>query len=207
MMAVVTAAVLVVYYTPVLGVRTVDIGGTTTLQQQDVLAAAGIPIGQPMLQVNTSAVRRKLEAEPKIASATVRLQWPSTVRIDVTERVPVAFVVAGDGVQLLDGADVVFSTVPQAPPGLPQLRAGPGDPAGRAAVTVLAGLPPALSMLVASVAAPTPSDIRLTLKDGREVDWGDASDSVQKAAMLPPLLTQPGKVFDVRSPSIATIAG
>jgi cell division protein FtsQ len=206
-MAVVTAAVLVVYYTPVLGVRTVDVSGTATLQRQDVLAAAGIPLGQPMLQVNTAAIRKKLEAVPRVASATVRLEWPSTVHMDVTERVPVAFLVTGNGFQLVDGADVVFATAPEAPTGLPELRAQPADPAGHAAVTVLAGLPPALGVQVASVAAATPNDIRLTLKDGKEVDWGDASDSARKAAILPPLLTRSGKVFDVRSPGLATIAG
>lgn len=207
LMGVVTAAVLVVYYTPVLGVRTVVVGGTTTLPQEEVLAAAGIPAGQPMLQVNTAAIRDRLGVVPKIASAKVWLQWPSTVHIDVTERVAVAFVVAGNGFQLVDGAGVVFDTVSNAPAGLPELRARPEDAAGHAAVTVLAALPPALSGQVASVAAPTPSDIHLALKDGRQVDWGDSSDSAHKAAILPPLLSQPGKVYDVRSPGLATIAG
>jgi cell division protein FtsQ len=207
LMAIVTAAVLAVYYTPVLGVRTVDVSGTATLPQQEVLAAAGIPIGQPMLQVSPATIRERLQAVAKVASARVWLEWPATVHLDVTERVPVAFVVAANELQLVDGADVVFTTVPVAPPGLPELHARPGDPAGHAAVTVLAGLPPTLSVQVASVAAPTPNDIRLMLKDGREVDWGDPSDSARKAAILPPLLTQSGKVFDVRSPGLATIAG
>lgn len=206
-MGVVTAAVLVAYYTPVLGVRSVEVTGTRTLATEDVLAAAGIAIGRPMLQVNTAEVRAKVKAVPKIASATVWCQWPSTVHIEVTERTAIAFTRSGDGFQLVDGMGVVFDTVPQAPPGLPELRTPPADPAGLAAITVLARLPPVLTAQVASLAAATPQDIRLTLTDGREVDWGDTSESAQKAAILPPLLTQPGRVFDVRSPGLATIAG
>lgn len=206
LMGVVTTAVLVTYYTPVLGVRAVEVSGTRTLAEADVLAAAGIPIGRPMLQVNPAEIRTKVEAVAKVASAEVWCQWPSTVRIAVTERVAIAFAASGGGFQLVDGTDVVFDTVSQAPPGLPELRTPQADPAGRAAITVLGDLPPALNAQVASVAAPTPNDIRLTLRDGREVDWGDTSNSTQKAAILPPLLTQPGRVFDVRSPGLATIA-
>jgi cell division protein FtsQ len=206
-MTLVTVAALVLYFSPLLGVRSVRVAGTTTLNQQTVVAAAGIPQGTPMLQVDTGAIQRKLGAVPQIATVTVRLRWPSTVLIELTERHPVASVASGNGFELVDPSDVVFKTVAQAPPGLPQFQGSPDTPAGHAAITVLAALPPALSAQVVSATAPTPDDVRLTLNGGREVDWGGAENSQRKADVLPTLLSQPGRVYDVRSPDLVTISG
>jgi cell division protein FtsQ len=208
-MGVVTVVVLALYYTPLLGVRSVQVSGNTTLSQQDVLAAADVQIGKPMLQVDTEQIQARLRAVPQVASAGVTLAWPSTVRLAVVERVPVAFIAAPSGVRLVDSEGVPFAHAAQPPPGLIELRvrsAAANDPGTRAAVTVLTSLPPTLRGAVTAVVPQTPNDVRVSLSDGREVRWGDASDSAWKAAVLPPLLTRPGKIYDVSSPALPTIA-
>ena len=55
------------------------------------------------------------------------------------------------------------------------------------------------------------ADVELRLDNGRagtarEVRWGDAGQGDRKAAVLGPLLTQPGKIYDVSSPALPTIA-
>ena len=80
-----------------------------------------------------------------------------------------------------------------------------------ATLAVLTGLPEWLRVQVRSVAATSPAGVVLGLVTGRggaerEVRWGDAEQGDRKAAVLGPLLTQPGKVYDVSSPALPTIA-
>jgi cell division protein FtsQ len=85
-------------------------------------------------------------------------------------------------------------------------RVAPRDAATLTALTVLTGLPEWLRVQVRSIAAKSPSEVVLSLDNKREVRWGDAEDGDRKAAVLGPLLTQPGKVYDVSSPTLPTIA-
>ena len=73
------------------------------------------------------------------------------------------------------------------------------------ALTTLESLPPHLRPQVTEVSAATLPDIRLTLVDGRQVLWGSVEESEHKAAILGPLLGQPGQVFDVSSPDLPTV--
>jgi cell division protein FtsQ len=137
-----------------------------------------------------------------------------TVQIAVTERSPVAVVRRGSGVHLIDATGTDYVTVAAAPPGLPELqvpRVGPRDTTTVAALTVLTALPGWLRVQVHSITATSPADVVLRLDNGRagmsrEVRWGDAGDNDRKAAVLGPLLTQPGKIYNVSSPALPTIA-
>ena len=42
-----------------------------------------------------------------------------------------------------------------------------------------------------------PGQVTLGLTEDRQVRWGDAERAAEKAAVLGPLLTQPGRVYDV----------
>lgn len=208
-MGVVTAVVVVLYFTPLLGVRSVRVEGGTLLPEQQVVAAAQVELGRPMLQVDTDEVAARLRALPKMASAEAELAWPSTVLLRVTERAPAVFMKAADGIYLVDDAGVPFQKVPEPPAGVPELRvatASVQDPATRAALTVLRSLGPPLRGEVLTVVADKPSDIHLLLTGNREVQWGDVDDAQRKAAILPPLLTRPGKVYDVTSPVLPTVS-
>ena len=75
-----------------------------------------------------------------------------------------------------------------------------------AALTVLTGLSERLRAEVVWIGAKSPADVVLRLGNGREVRWGGVEDGDRKAAVLGPLLTQPGKIYDVSSPALPTIA-
>jgi cell division protein FtsQ len=100
-----------------------------------------------------------------------------------------------------------------ASPGLPRFTfrpAGPDDPATRAAVSVLTALPEALRSQVLTVdatdtAPDVPGQVTLGLTENRQVQWGSPDRSGEKAAVLVPLLTQRGQVYDVTSPDLPTI--
>jgi cell division protein FtsQ len=197
-----------VYGTPALGVRHVQVYGNTLVSADEVRAAAAIPDGTPLASLDLGAVRQRVAALTPVRHAEVTRDWPFTVRIDVTERVGVAALPQPDKTfKVIDASGVVFRTV-QANPGLPTLKLaapGPDDPTTQAALTVLAALRPPLRDDLATLVADSPAGIRLRLIGGREIIWGDATENDAKSVAATELLGQPGAVIDVSAPQLATI--
>ncbi|WP_448423779.1 cell division protein FtsQ/DivIB [Mycolicibacterium porcinum] len=198
---------LVLYFTPVMSARNVAISGVTAVPQEQVLAAAAVAPGTPLLQINTDAVAERVATIRRIATARVQREYPSTLRITVVERVPVVVKDYPDGPHLFDRDGVDFATEPP-PPTLPYLDAdhpGPTDPATKAALEVMLALPPDVVAQVGRIAAPSVASIALTLTDGRVVVWGTNDRTDEKALKLAALLTQPGRTYDVSSPDLPTV--
>ena len=197
-----------VYGTPVLGVRHVAVRGSTLVSPDEVRAAATIRPGVPLASLDLAAVRRRVVQLPPVHAARVEREWPATVLIVITERVPVAVVHRADGrFDLIDAAGVVFRTVP-AQPALPTLQltaAGPADPTTRAALQVLAALTPQLRDELVTLVADSPAHLHLQLRAGRQVIWGDATDNPAKAAAATALLGYQGSVIDVSAPQFVTV--
>ncbi|MFC4943491.1 cell division protein FtsQ/DivIB [Pseudonocardia sp. GCM10023141] len=192
-------------------VKDVTVTGAGTVPVADVLAAAAVTPGGPLLDVDTAGAAQRVAALPAVASVHVDRSWPHTVTVAVIERVPVAVFATDRGDQLVDGGGAVYPG--PVPPGLPRLTmtfAGPDDPATHAALTALGDLPPAVRPQVLSIdaradAPGAPSQVSFGLTDDRQVRWGDPDRGKDKAAVLVPLLTRPGRVYDVSSPDLATV--
>jgi len=198
---------LLLYFTPIMSARSIVVTGVGAVTQEEVVAAAGVPLGTPLLQVDTDTVAERVAGIRRIATARVQRQYPSTLRITIVERVPVVVKDYPDGVHLFDRDGVDFATAPP-PPGIPYLEAenpGPDDPATRAALEVMTSLRPEVASQVGRVSAPSVAAITLTLIDGRTVVWGTTDRTEEKALKLGALLTQPGRVYDVSSPDLPTV--
>lgn len=206
---VVVALVAVVLWTPVLGVRGVDVVGARTLTAAQVVAAARVPHGTPMARLDAAAVAARVRELTRVATVGVSRDWPSTVTITITERDPIGYLVESDGVHLVDRTGLDYSTVTRRPAGLPRLTltdVAPTDPRTRAVVAVLGTLPAPLRTLVRTAGAKTPGSVTLGLTHGRTVRWGDATDSTRKAEVLAALMTRHGTVYDVSSPALPTVS-
>jgi cell division protein FtsQ len=198
---------LLLYFTPIMSARSTDITGLGTVTQDEVMAAAAVAPGTPLLQIDTDAVAERVAAIRRIASARVQRQYPSTLRITVIERVPVVVKDFPDGPHLFDRDGVDFAIAPP-PPGVPFLDAenpGPDDPPTKAALQVMTSLRPEVAAQVARIAAPSVAAITLQLTDGRQVVWGTTDRTEEKALKLGALLTQPGRTYDVSSPDLPTV--
>nr|WP_234791350.1 cell division protein FtsQ/DivIB [Mycolicibacterium fortuitum] len=198
---------LVLYFTPVMSARNVVINGAAAVPQEQVLAAAAVAPGTPLLQINTDAVAERVAMIRRVATVRVQREYPSTLRITLVERVPVVVKDYPDGPHLFDRDGVDFATEPP-PPTLPYLDAdnpGPTDPATKAALEVMLALPPDVVAQVGRIAAPSVASIALTLTDGRVVVWGTNDRTDEKALKLAALLTQPGHTYDVSSPDLPTV--
>ncbi|WP_433497006.1 cell division protein FtsQ/DivIB [Sphaerimonospora sp. CA-214678] len=230
MAAVVGAATWVVFHSPVLGVRQVEIIGNAVVSAQTLRAAAGVPAGTPLANVDVDEVGSRVRAVTEVESARVEREWPGTLLITVVERTPVAVVPVAEPAgersaggspaeggktngsrtievyAIVDRFGVILDRVAVAPPRFPVLRVqrpDPGDPALRAALAVLEALPDDLR--VNEVRVPSVRSITLKLADGRTVLWGDAGRAAEKGRALAAALAEPGTFYDVTSPRVVTI--
>jgi cell division protein FtsQ len=187
-------------------VRSVTVTGTHVLAPGQVIAAADVSLGTPLLTVDAGAVTRRVEAIPLVASANVTEDWPDHLVITVTERVPAMAVrMAGGGYDLVDPTGVIVRWTKTRPAALPVLVTSVpggglrGDPEVTAAAGVLAELQPWLARQVAEVTAAAvpsgPQEVTLNLRDGKTVQWGSVGNAAQKNRELSILL--PGHVRDV----------
>ena len=198
---------LLLYFTPIMSARNVVITGLGAVTQEEVIAAAAVKQGTPLLQIDTDEVAERVATIRRVASARVQREYPSSLRITVVERVPIVVKDYPDGPHLFDRDGVDFATAPP-PPNLPYLEAdnpGPSDPPTKAALAVMTALRPEVAGQVARVSAPSVAAITLTLVDGREVVWGTTDRTEEKAQKLAALLTQPGHTYDVSSPDLPTV--
>ena len=198
---------LILYFTPLMSARDILVVGTGEVTRDEVIATAEVKDGTPLLQINTDVVAEKVAAIRRVASARVQREYPSTLRITIVERIPIAVKDFPDGPHLYDRDGVDFATGP-APLTLPYLdveNPGPSDLPTQAALAVLTALRPEVAGQVGRVAAPSVSSITLTLTDGRVVVWGTEDRTQEKADKLAALLTQPGQTYDVSSPDLPTV--
>ncbi|WP_242670023.1 cell division protein FtsQ [Mycobacterium decipiens] len=198
---------LVLYFTPAMSARDIVVVGIGVVTREEILDAARVQPGTPLLQINTNQVADRVATIRRVASARVQRQYPSALRITIVERVPVVVKDFPDGPHLFDRDGVDFATDPP-PSALPYIDVdspGPSDPATEAALQALIALRPEVASQVARIAAPSVASITLTLADGRVVIWGTTDRSEEKAEKLAALLTQPGRTYDVSSPDLPTV--
>jgi cell division protein FtsQ len=200
---------LVVWASPVLGLRTVEVqgSGAPDLAPQ-VRAAVDVPLGTPLIRIDPAAVRARVATVGPVASVQVVRSWPHALVVTVTERLPLAVTQADGRWWLLDATGKPYEQVAEPPADLMPLELatpGEGDRATLAALGVLGSLTPEIRDQVRTISAPHAYDISLTLTHGRTVLWGANSDNATKMEVLPALLKRPGRTYDITDPTLATV--
>jgi cell division protein FtsQ len=204
-LAVLAGAFGAVYSTPLLGVAQVRVVGTRLISPGEVRAAARVAPGTPLIRVDAKTVGRRVATLAPVARATVTRSWPRTLVVRVVERTPAATVPLRGRYAVVDRTGVVFDWVASRPSALPVLKVnapGGNDPATRAGLTVLGNLPPALRDQLVDVVADAPARIRLDLRDGRQIVWGDATENDAKVRVALALLPGDQPVIDVSAPTV-----
>nr|WP_237421656.1 FtsQ-type POTRA domain-containing protein [Gordonia sp. SID5947] len=200
---------LIAYFTPLMSVRSTDVHDNRAVPTDQIVGAARVPDGTPLLQVDTHAVAQRIAAIPSVESVRVQRSYPSSLTITVVEREPVVKVTDGQKVHVLDHSGVgylTFDTTTGVPPEMNRLpefstpNPGPGDPTTTAALAAVSGLPEPIGRQIVRVAASSPVDIEFTLKGNKTVVWGDSGRGAEKARTLDALLTRPASMYNVSSP-------
>ncbi len=200
------AGIWLFFFSSVLQVKSVTVTGLSYLSASEVRRVGDVPLGESLVLVDLERVSRRVGSMPEVKSTDVTRSWPNSVEINVTERTAVAVVELGGRIRGLDAEGVVFRDFKKAPAGLPRVRATTqtDSDALREAATVVAALPRDLAQRVDHVEVETVDQIMLVLRDGRQVLWGSAEESDQKAEVLMVLLGEQGTVFDVSVPGSPT---
>jgi cell division protein FtsQ len=197
--ALAAGAIWVVFWSSLLATRNVEVVGTSRLSTADVMAAASVPLGQPLARLDTAEVRVRVAELAPVESVDVARVLPGTVRLDVVERTPIAVLPGSNGLELVDAYGVRFAAVAERPAGLPLVEAE-SDRGSQAGIEVASQLPADLRTQVEMLRATTSDDVTLQLPEGVTVLWGSSADSERKTIVLRALLTQPASVYDVSAP-------
>ncbi len=86
---------LVLSFTPVLQVRSIEARSTAHIPSSDIIRLSGVGVGTPLISLDREAIRSKLAQNPWVRSVDVDWGLDGTLRITVNERAPYALVVMG----------------------------------------------------------------------------------------------------------------
>jgi cell division protein FtsQ len=178
---------------------TVAIRGNAHVPSAEVQRRIGVYPGDNAFRVNAVAIRDRLLRDPRIADASVALEFPRSLVVSVRERDPVAALAYGSGYVLLGADGVAIGRTPD--PGgalplvvdrlaLPWVQAGTAipSPSVRFGVTVAATLPPPLAHEVIGVRVDAGDQVVLQARDGVWVKVGGADGLPRRLAMVPRVL-------------------
>ncbi|MBT2399922.1 FtsQ-type POTRA domain-containing protein [Streptomyces sp. ISL-100] len=210
----------VLYGSSWLRVEQVKASGTQVLTPNEVLDAAAVPVGAPLISVDTDDIEDRLRRKlPRIDSVEVVRSWPHGIGLKVTERKPVLLMKKGANFIEVDDESVRFATVAKAPAGVPLLELVSGDSPSlrrfgadrllREAVRVTGDLPETVAPDVRTIQVGSYDSITLGLGGDRTVIWGSAEQGEAKARALKALMkAAPGAGhFNVSAPTAPAASG
>jgi cell division protein FtsQ len=179
-------------YSPIFRARSILITGDIALGERRILRLAGVRAGANVFHLDTAEAERRLEGDPRIEHATVIRRLPSTVRITIVERVPVAIVADPAGTATLVGGDGATLGPATDASRLPLLARADGmatDPGSlRPGAAASAAMPAALRAQVETILTLADGSLRLSMRDGVSVSYGPPDDLAAKARSAQALL-------------------
>ena len=186
-----------VYFSDALSVQGVEVVGAEDPRARPTCSRPPpCPTGGPLATVDLDAIERRVEASTPSRSVEVSREWPHDVLIDVAERVPVAVVDRGGDLRAVDADGRGLRQLPPRARGLPRIETADVTDADalRRRPPVVAALPDrGRASIVDHVEVRQRRRDRPGPRDGREVRWGSAEASEQKAEVLAALLEQPAR--------------
>jgi cell division protein FtsQ len=203
-LALLAGAGWLVEFSPVLVVKSVKVVGAPPGQVSAIVKRAAIPMGTPLVKIDTRAAGRRVLVLETLAKVTVSRSYPNTILIVATTRVPVLAVRNSQGqVQVVDSQGIAYATVKAAPKGVPlisSVESLSSLQSMRAALAVLGALSPTQRAQVTNVTVQGPNMV--TFKLGAVlVMWGDASEPELKVKVMTDLLRQNNvATIDVSAP-------
>lgn len=203
-------AFVIAWATPLLAVNDVRVSGTSVLDPAEVASAADDYLEQSILRADLDAIAAEVASLPPVKSVDVSRSWPTTIRIEVTERDPyLAVPSGGETFLMVDSEGVVFDEVAEIPESIwnVELEApGPDDLATTETIAVLQALPSDLVDEVERVESPSPASVTLYLEDGRTLRWGDGTENDKKARIALRLLASGYEHVDVSAPDAPSVS-
>jgi cell division protein FtsQ len=217
-------SVWLLYGSKWLRMERVSVSGTRVLTPAQVLEAADVPVGAPLISVETDAIEARLRRKlPRIDVVEVDRSWPRGIGLKVAERTPVLIVQKDGKFVEVDKGGVRFATVSVAPKGVPALELTVSRSSSaaaslrrfgearlmREAVRVADALPDGVARGTQVVKVRSYDDISLVLSGGTTVVWGSGEKGAAKARTLTALMkaSPDARYFDVSVPTAPASSG
>ncbi|MGQ4561083.1 FtsQ-type POTRA domain-containing protein [Dermabacteraceae bacterium P7054] len=195
---------------PFLRAQKAAVSGISYVDAGAVDNAARRVFGTPLYRVPTATVEEEIAKLPGVKSALVTRAWPDGLRVEISERKPVAIVAhPGAGATVVDETGARLPLSPEKAGQLPTLTVGEKsqDPAAATETMLgtLAALPAPLRERAREMSASSRDDVSFIVESeshGRKrVVWGNAKDGELKARVLAALLEVDAPIIDVSSPT------
>ena len=211
------AAAVTLTRSPFFAARTIDVRGASHVPRSEVLRIAAVAHDTNVFTLDAGAAERRLERDPWITEATVTKDLPSTLVIDIHERIAVA-VAESDGVLRLvadDGA-LLDAAHPRDAAGMPSIVMADADgvepslEAVGGAARAIAAMAPTLRRRIDAVSILPDGQLRVDLSSGASAAYGDVAELQEKAMALRAVLDYAAErgatvvSADVRVPSAPT---
>lgn len=92
----------VLVYVPLFTLREVKLVGATYLTKEDIIKVGNIYFGEPLFQLETDDIVRRLMQDLRIEEVKVKRELPNTLEVEIKERKPVATISCDYGYLDLD---------------------------------------------------------------------------------------------------------
>ena len=191
-------------FTPVVPMRGINVHGNHVLTEEHVQQLADIAPDTPMGRVDVRRAAQNIAADPWVETVTVSRDWPSSVDVEVTEHVAVAFIAQDDGTHLIDSNGVDF-LIAEPPPQAIELVGAPVEDAEAmaAVVDIAASISERARNEIAAIDV-APLNHVLRTNDGRTIVWGASEDNENKSYALEAVLQMEGREFNITNPQLVT---
>ena len=92
-----------------LRLETIEVRGRAHTPKPVIIAASELTLGEPMLTISLPALHERLATIGWIRTVAVERRMPSTIRVELTERVPMALLQTEDGHRVIDETGTVIT--------------------------------------------------------------------------------------------------
>ena len=92
-----------------LRLETIEVRGRSHTPKPVIIAASELTLGEPMLTISLPALHERLSTIGWIRTVAVERRMPSTIRVEITERVPMALLQTEDGHRVIDETGTVIA--------------------------------------------------------------------------------------------------
>lgn len=183
-----------------LGLDQVDVSGHRFTADSDILDAIDLPHVRSLLSFDSTAVRRRIERLPWVATAAIHRVFPGVLHINIAERSAFAVWDQGANAVLVDASGRTLGAVARtAQTGLPRI-AGAGAPADAARLLALVAAIPDLKASLDVAERVADRRWRLRLTNGSTIELPAEADA---AALSMLVEDRPGgRLLDVAASTI-----
>ena len=174
-------------YTSLFRAHHIRVEGAGALSAEQVRTLAEVDAATNVVHVDQAAVVARLEQDPWIAQASVHVELPDTLVLEITERRPVGVIDAMGDRAILASDATLLPTTWGIPDDLPAVRAALGAPTQEqrtAAADLLTALDPVVVKRVTTISVGQDGLVTLTLTSGVTVVAGQEGDEGAKAEAL-----------------------